>query len=134
MSFFTESRIKSDLKNLRYFDNSVKIFEKASKYFKNQYELAKENQLLSDEEKTSLENCIQLIDSNRFIVEQMKLKEKYLLAISKLDTLTQAIIVDAFINNCTYIEISLKMYCSVETIKRKVKNGIKALVDILNKE
>ena len=31
---FTESRVKNDLKNIKYFNNSVKIYENASKYCK----------------------------------------------------------------------------------------------------
>lgn len=134
MKTFTESVIKKDLKNLKYFNNSVKIFETASNYFKKQYELAKQLSFLSKEEMESLNRCIELIDSNKYISQSIELKEKYLNALNKLDEFTKAIIVDAFINDCTYVEISLKMFCSVETVKRRVKSGIEQLVEILNNE
>ena len=128
----TESKVKSDLRNLRYFNNSVKIFERASKYFVNQYNLAKQNGYLTKDELISLENCIKFIDSNTFVKQSIEQKEKYMRAINMLDSFTKAIIVDAFINDCTYTQISQKMYCSEETVKRRVKSGISDILDIMN--
>ena len=128
----TESKVKSDLRNLRYFNNSVKIFERASKYFVNQYNLAKQNGYLTKDELISLENCIKFIDSNTFVKQSIEQKEKYMRAINMLDSFTRAIIVDAFINDCTYTQISQKMYCSEETVKRRVKSGISDILDIMN--
>ncbi|MBQ7308008.1 MAG: hypothetical protein IJW82_05730 [Clostridia bacterium] len=131
---FTESRVKNDLKNIKYFNSSVKIYENATKYFKRQYEQSKKQELLSSDEMESLENCIKIIDSNNYIERSVKLKERYLSQILKLDSLTQAIIIDAFINDCTYIEISQKVYCSIETVKRRVKSGIEKLTQLMNEE
>ena len=131
---FTESRVKNDLKNIKYFNNSVKIYENASKYFKKQYEQAQNHNLFNDDELEILKNCVDLIDCNKFVKESIKLKERYLKNLAKLDSQTQTIIVDAFINDSTYVEISIKMYCSIETIKRRVKNGIEKLTKLMNEE
>ena len=129
---FTETRIKNDLKSLKYFNNSVKIYERASSYFKEQYEMAKKNGMLTGKEMEGLEKCINLIDSNTFVNQTVELKERYLNAIAKLDDITKAIILDAFVNSASYVDISRKMYCSVETVKRRVKSGIYFIMEQMN--
>ena len=131
---FTEAKIKKDLKNLKYFNNSIKVYKEASEYFKRQYNLAKNNNLLTDAEVKELESCIELIDSNTYVSQTMELKERYFREIAKLDDFTRTIIVDVFINESTYLDISKKMYCSTETVKRRVKAGIKFLIERMNGE
>ena len=67
MDIFTESKVKNDLKNLRSFDNIIKVFDTASKYFSNQYNTANKYGLFTDLERESMEKCLRFLDSNRII-------------------------------------------------------------------
>ena len=128
----TEADIKKDLKNLRYFSHTVRIYENASEFFREQYESAKAKNILSDRELKEMETCLKLMESNITYNQNMALRQKYIEYISELDELSKAIMIDAFINGCTYSKIATKLYCSIETVKRRVKSSLIVIRDKMN--